>query len=238
MGTNQKKQDGDRTVKNRNDQMAKIAELDKRYEAVKAERIELEARQEKLKEKIGELESKRLACAESGRTDEYRALMDELRKTEDELFVADKRLEKLRRAPIEKDEILDAWKQYDECFSEEISAQIRQYAKLKEELLAVYGEMLDAQEKALSVRKHLYEFLGADDRDQTINEMLPIRKTIPCRTERDSNHAGLVLLPGIRIQDPDFVFYASDCAAQIGYNGSSFLPDNPLLRAVMIIEHK
>lgn len=219
---------------NKGDQ--KMSDLDKRYEAIRAERDKLEPKRKELKERIEAIKAERIACAENGETEKYRSLSNELHQVEDDLFVTERRLAKLQAAPFSVEEILAAWSQYNERYADEIEAKMKQFAKVKADLLDAYIAMLDTQEKALSVRKHLFDYMGSEDQQKGINTMLPIKKSIPCRDTMNSGRIGLISMTGLRIGDPDFVYFASAHAIKHNIDCLQMYKDEALSRAVSIIE--
>ena len=185
-----------------------LNELEERYAAYQKEQTDLHERLDQLSKQISEMNDERIRSAEDGETEKYRALADEVRKLEDEKFVAEKRLAKLQSTPpFSLDEIRAAWKKYHDKYSGDFSTKLDKFKKAKDDFLALYGEMLETQDESSKIRNKLISYMGASYKDKPADFLLPMIR-IPFyyhQANGVSLHMG-----GLRCADADFLFFYHD----------------------------
>lgn len=201
---------------NKENYMTKVNDLKDRYERLQEERKELQTKRDQLREAISTIKANGIKCAEGGSTEEYRSLSAEAAALEDELFVAERRLDKLREVPFTPAEIREAWDQYHDHFAGDIESKIKQFQKLKASLMDIYRSMIDTQEEAVTIREKLFGYLGIDYKEKPIESILPM-KGIPFRTSWEGIN-GLISMGGTTEKDPDYIYYLADYCARHNIN--------------------
>lgn len=219
----------------KNDHKGKVKALDERYTALQTEKTELQTKRDQLEKKIKAVKDKGVQHAENGEIDKYRALAEELRKYEDDLYVTNTRLDKLKTISFSIDEISEAWKEYHEKYAEEIRAEVKKFSEMKAELMKQYEHMIDVQEEAVTIRDRFKGYMGSSYDKALFDKKMQI-SGIPYRTAIDGV-IGLLSLAGggTTARDPDLIYFLSYYCLTHNINGLQLQSDANRIRYEAVV---
>lgn len=134
---------------------------------------EIQERAEKVQELQGQIEKKRAAAenaqrqataaAEAGDLPDYKAKKNFVHEVQDEIEFLQTQIDRLQRTRPERDSVLSAWRDYAQKHNTAYKKRMAEYEKLKAQLLACYGSMVDAQKEAIASRSKCAGFIGCSE---------------------------------------------------------------------------
>ena len=211
--------------------MDKIQKIEKLAEQRHNEIAALAKKLEDLPAKVAEAEEKTNAAATLGAFDDFRAAARERDDLKDELEYVTLRLKKLQEMPhVDPEVVKDAWEDFCRKHDPLMETKLAEYQKTMKKALDLYGEMVEMQTEAATVRCRFARITGVPVAEAC--RWFPAT-SIPIRTAAlDSSGYGAVRMGGTKINDPDAVRYLSDyithqAQSNAGYN---YLNDKQLIK--------
>lgn len=211
--------------------MNMIQEIEKLADLRRNEIAALAKKLEELPAKIAEADEKANVAATVGAYDDFRAAARERDELKGELEFVTLRLNKLREMPgVDPEIVKEAWEDYRKKYDPKLTAKIADYQKTMRKALDLYGEMVEMQTEAATLRCRLARFTGipvTEARSRFPSAAIPIR-----HVGLDSSGYGTLKMGGTTLNDPDALRFLSDYLVRQVQNsaGYNFINDKQLIK--------
>ena len=139
--------------------MSKIDELQKQYEAAKAECDRLTAETEKMLSKKESLEEKAEEAAAAGNEAEYNRLLKNADELQRIIHFNEVRKDTLGK-PIPEEEAVQAWSEYIKPYHKQLPQEHEKYLAMRHELAMQFVKLMELQLNAMKTRERLAYMTG------------------------------------------------------------------------------
>lgn len=174
---------------------------------------------EELELRIDTLQDQATEAANAGDFERYKSLSAEREDAQKELFVKQTYLNTLKGHSVSEDEALEAWNEYAADYDKQFARLLSDYESKRDALLKAYGQLVDLQGEALTVKKDLYDYTG----DAGLVNKLKCQLLPDGRSEQ----YGVVSMEGTGVKNADAVFYMACYEKQNNAKFNSWTVDDP-----------